>query len=182
MATVTTSAPAHRRSGWIIAEGIVLIILGIIALAAPVMTTAAVGLTLPVLLLVEGIVLIVSAFGERTFGSAAWHVVLGLIALAGSAALFVRPYLAIASVPVILGLYLLLKGISQFAIGVSTTGGKAAIFASAVINVLLGILVFSQPAGASLVLTGIYIGVSIFMLGLLLLVAPTRQSRGERAM
>lgn len=172
--TVTYGAPAHR-SGWTITEGIVLLIVGIIALGAPVAAAAATSLILPIVLLAEGVILIISAFGDRTFGRGVWHVLLGIVGLLAAFALFAQPIIAVASLPVILGLYLLVKGFVQVAIA-ATAGaevtGRGWLWFSAAINILLAVLLFAQPFGASLLLTGLYIGISILMLGILLLALP----------
>jgi uncharacterized membrane protein HdeD (DUF308 family) len=169
----TATYPTTHRSGWTITEGILLIVVGILALAAPLVTAELTALLLPFVLLVEGIVLIVSAFGGRTFGSAVWHILLGAVALVAAVAVFAQPAIAIVSLPLIVGAYLVFKGLVQVGIAVSgMTSGRGWMWASAVLNIVLGLLLFTQTFGASLVLTGIYIGASILVLGILLLVAP----------
>lgn len=170
MATSSTYGTVHR-SGWTITEGIILVVVGFIALAAPLVTAAFTSLLLPVLLLVEGLMLVLSAFG-RSFGSAIWHIILGIIALAAAAAIFAEPVLAVASLPIILGAYLMLKGIAEMAMGGMVPERKGWFYAAGVLSIILGVLVWMQPLGEAVALTGFFIGLSILMLGFLLLMAP----------
>lgn len=146
-------------------------IVGFIALGAPLATAAFTSSILPLVLLVEGIVLIVAAFG-RTLGSAVWHIVLGAVALAAAAAVFAQPVIAVVSLPVILATYLILKGITQIAMGANISEGKGWFYTAGIVSILLGIMIVAQPFGGAILLTGIYIGLSMLMLGFLLLMAP----------
>jgi len=172
MATATAYGTV-QRSGWTITEGVILVIAGIFAIGAHLMTSAFTSFLLPVILLFEGVVLIVSAFRGRSLGSTLGHIALGIISLLAAAALFAEPIYAIASLPIILGIYLMVKGIAQLAVGASTEAeGKGWIYTSGILNIVLAIIIWAQPFGASVALTGFYIGISIFMLGVVLLMAP----------
>lgn len=171
MSTFTAPAPMHR-TGWTITEGIVLVVIGLAAVLSPLVAAELAAAALPWVLLIEGIVLLVSAFQGRTFGSAIWFILLGVLALIAAAAVFSQPFVALFSLPVILGTYLIVKGILQFATGASATTGKGWIYTAAVLNIVFALLVFAAPFGTSLVITGLYVGLSILFLGVMLLALP----------
>lgn len=171
MPTVATGMPAHR-SGWTITEGVALIIIGLAAVASPFFTAEITAVVLPWIVLIEGILLLVTAFSDTVVGSKGWTIAFGIIAIVASLALFARPLMAFLTLPLIVGSFLTAMGIAQFVLGMRMTEGKGWIYASAILNVAFGLLVWAAPFGSSMVLIGIYIGASILFFGVLLLMLP----------
>lgn len=179
MSTVTARAPAHR-TGWTITEGIVLVLIGIAAIVSPLITAEIAAALLPWLLLFEGILLFVAAFSPSATASRGWTIALAILSLIAAIAVFSQPFITLLSLPLMLGLYLLVKGIMQFVMGWQGSVGKAWFYTSAALNIVLAIFLLASPLGASIALTGFYIGASILLMGMLLLMLPgVAQSAAE---
>lgn len=184
MATYTGGATYGRatagRGGWSIAEGVLLIIVGLIAIGAPFITTAIAGIILPIVLLIKGIALIISSARDRTFGGIVLGVLLGLAAIAAAVWLFFQPAIGILAVPYILATYFLIAGILQIIAAFAYRGrGWGWVLFSGLVNLVLAGLIFFGPFGRSLLIAGIYLGVSVLFTGIALLVQGWGHTRYE---
>lgn len=164
---------------WSIAEGIVLVILGLIALSARYWVASALfTLALPLFLVVAGILLIISGFSSRAAG-AGWNVAFGIIALFAGILLFARPSLAGLTTAVILAGYFFVVGIVRIVISLATRqpgSGWGWVLTVGIIDLLLGIYTITLPATAALVFA-VVIGIEITVAGIAMIV----MGAGERS-
>ena len=80
MVDVTTAAPEVKRSaGWLITMGVLLVIVGILAIGSPLISGVSVAILVGSLLLVGGLLQMVHAFRARTWGTGLLVFVAGLL-------------------------------------------------------------------------------------------------------
>lgn len=162
---------SHGSNGWTIAEGVLLIVIGIVAIAAPLVTVEITAFILPLVLFVKGITEIVSAFRGRTIGREVWSLLLGAVSIIAAIVLFAIPVIALAALPVILIAYLLVDGVVRLVAAIDSRGvaGWGWVLFSGIVSIALGLLLWGVPFGQTLLLTGLYLGLSVLIAGLMLL-------------
>jgi len=168
----STDTGGTRTNGWAIAEGILLVILGFVAIATPLVTSSLFALLLPLVLIIAGIVQLVTAFRGPTVGRVIWHVILGIVAIVAGIAVFAQPQIAIVSLPVLIIAWLIVDGFVRLGAAIaapSGTQGRGWMTASGIIALLLAALLWAAPLGQTLVLIGLFIGIDILFAGITLL-------------
>lgn len=157
----------RRHSGWFLVLGIVLIILGVVALAYDVLTTVASVLVFGWLLLIGGIVEIVHGFQTHRWGGFFLHLLGGLVFLLAGLLFIVNPLTAALTLTLFLGAFFLLGGIFEIIgalrlraphWGWQVLGG--------VITAVLGVLLWAQWPVSGLWFIGFAVGISLIFRGL----------------
>ncbi len=93
--------------------GIIVLILGLLAIAAPLAAGTAVSTMVAILLVAAGVVRMLWAFKAGSFGKGALALLLGGLTLGVGIVLLARPLVILASLALILAVYFLLDGISE---------------------------------------------------------------------
>jgi uncharacterized membrane protein HdeD (DUF308 family) len=152
--------------GWLLALGIILIVVGTSAVAAPWVASLASAVAFGVLLLMGGIAQLVGAFWTRDWSGfflslliGVLYVVLGLFFLRDPGNALLAMTLLLACVLMVGGLFRVI-GSLMFRIphwGWTLAGG--------VINLLLGIYIYSQWPLDSIVVIGLFVGIDLIFTG-----------------
>lgn len=173
MADVVRYDRSQETGGWAIAEGIILVILGIIAISARYWVAATLlTVALPLFLVVAGILEIVAAFRAQGAGGAAWDLVFGIIALLAGVLLFARPSLTGLTTIVIVAGYFFVAGLTRIVVSLAVRGpgtGWGWTLAVGLIDLLLGFYTLTIPATAFVVLA-VVIGIDILVAGIAMIV------------
>ncbi len=159
----------HRSSvGWTIAFSILLIVLGLVALALPFLAGVAITAIVAWLLLFGGIAHLVLAFHVRGAGSHLWEALIGVAYIIAGVFLFLHPVAGLVSLTLFLGAYLFVKGIFELIAGFSTRGvpGRGWLFFDAVISILIAALIWSHILSAAAWAVGTLVGVAILFSGI----------------
>ncbi|SDQ28983.1 HdeD family acid-resistance protein [Natronobacterium texcoconense] len=170
--------------GWktlAIAGGVVGL-LGILAIAFPLVTGLSVAFALGAVLVVSGIVHAAHAFTARGWNGRLWQVVLAAVSVVAGLLLLANPIVALASLTLLVIAYLLVDAVAELWMAMRMAGqpGRASIAASGLLSlVLAGLLWSGFPADAAWAV-GLLVGVSLFVTGLsMAFVAISGRSVGE---
>jgi uncharacterized membrane protein HdeD (DUF308 family) len=152
--------------GWLLALGIVLVVVGTGAVAAPLVATLASALVFGVLLLMGGIAQLVGAFWTRDWSGFFLSLLIGVI-YAVLGLLFLRaPGDALLAMTLLLACGLMVGGLFRIIgslmfqfphWGWTLAGG--------VINLLLGIYIYSQWPLDSFIVIGLFVGIDLIFTG-----------------
>lgn len=159
---------ARESVGWSIALSILLIIAGLIALAAPLLAGVLVETVIAWLLIFGGIAHLVLAFHVRGAGAHLWEALIGVLYIIAGLFLFLHPLAGLVSLTLFLGAYLLMKGIFELIAGFTLRGvaGGGWLFLDAIISIILALFIWLHlPYAASWVI-GTLIGVAILFSGI----------------
>jgi membrane protein HdeD len=165
---------ANARSSWFTIEGVILILLGVVAFVLPVAAGLAAALVLGWILLLSGIVGLVALFVTRGQAHAGWGFLSALIAIvAGLLLLLFDPFAGAVSIAFLLAAYLVLDGIALVLLGIDLKNRGAAgwiwVLLSGIVDWLLAALILAiSPAGAP-VLLGLLVGIDLVAAGIALL-------------
>jgi uncharacterized membrane protein HdeD (DUF308 family) len=149
--------------------GMVLVILGIIAISATTMTTLISVIFLGSLLVVAGMVMVIDAFSFwwNKWSGFFFVLISGLIYLLFGMMLINNPIFATESLTLFIGIFYLVVGVFR-AISVlfSRVPNWGWGFFSAVIAILLGVLILSSWPQSGLFIIGLFVGIDLFFAGL----------------
>ena len=167
----TTDETGYREtgggSGIGIVVGILLIILGIISIARPIYATIASTVAFGWLFIFAGIVQLAYAFGSRGIGQFIWKLLLGLLYLGAGIVVLSNVFSGAATLTLVLGITLFFQGVLQvlLSFGMRSAGSWVFVLFSGILEIILGIFVWSNwPSDASW-LIGLWVGIGLFLNG-----------------
>jgi len=161
------------RSSLLTIEAVVLLILGVAALAAPFMASLAITFLIGWVLVVSGVLGLITAFAGHRHFHRGWSVASAIIALIAGLLLLAFPLVGLITAAIVIGAYLLVDGVSL--IGLALTRRKRSfsgwpwLMASGALDIVLAIFILSLGAAGSSILIGIVVGVDLIVAGLALL-------------
>lgn len=157
----------HNR-GVVLVEGILFTILGVLAVAAPVVSTLATELFIGWLLIIAGIVQGYRTFKERqtdgfyiSLFSAIVNLVLGVL-------LLVYPVAGMVSLTLLLTFYFILEGIAKIVLGfqTQTTPKWGWIIFSGVLSLLMAFLIYQGWPSTAFWVIGLLVGINMIFFGI----------------
>ena len=151
---------AKESVHWSIGLSVVLIVLGLAALMIPLAAGVAVNLAVAWLLLLGAFGHLFFAWHVRGAGGHIWETVVGLAYLSVGFFMLSHPLLGLLSLTLVLGCYLLVKGIAEIVLGLRLKS-----LADGALSVILGAFIYLQLPIAAEWLVGTYIGITILFSG-----------------
>ena len=154
--------------GWSIAFSVLLIVLGLVALALPFLAGVAVEGIVSWLLIFGGVAHLVLAFHVRGAGAHVWEALVGVAYLIAGWFLFVHPVAGLVSLTFFLGAYLLVKGVFELAAGflIRRVPGGSWMLVDAVISIILAVMIWAHLPSAAGWAIGTLLGVAILFSGI----------------
>lgn len=175
------SPEAKKATGWLIALSVLMILTGIIAIALPGISSVTFTLILGWLLLFNGIVRIVKAFQSKPIRGFWFSLIVGVLYVIAGLVVVFNPVEAVLALTWLFGFMLIFEGVVTIVSAfVNKTGSQLSwlLVLDGVITLILGILVLSQWPVSAVWLIGLYIGISILLSGLsLLMIALSTRRR-----
>ena len=159
---------AKKNAGWLIALGVVSVIVGMLAIGSPMVAGMSVSMFVGVMLLISGIGYLVSAFKAGSFGSGLLGFLGGtLTSFAGVVMLF-RPVVGLKVLTIVLAVYLIFDGVSGIVLGFrvrALRSGWGWLVFSGALGLLLGVLIYSQWPVSGVWAIGTLVGIHILFRG-----------------
>lgn len=158
--------------GWIRAIAIVMIILGIVAIVFPFFSTITATVYFGWVFVFAGIAQIIYAFGLKNVGQFTWKLVLGLLYLLAGMIVLINPFQGVMIFTLALGISIFMQGIIQVSMAIQMrriSSNWGWIFASGMIGIIFGILVWSSTPFTASWLIGTLIGVNLLSDGMWML-------------
>jgi uncharacterized membrane protein HdeD (DUF308 family) len=150
------------------ATGIAMIVIGILAILAPLVSGVAFDLLFGALFIGAGIVELIEAFRSGTWQRGVLLALAGLVTLAAGVIFIGRPVVGLVALTIVFLSYLILVGAFRIVLAFelpSGTPGRFWSFVSGVVALVLAYLSFMQMPNLSLWLIGTFIGVSLIFAG-----------------
>jgi len=159
--------PLRAKCGWIIALGVVYLIVGMIALGSVATATVASVFVVGIMMVIAGVAEIINAFQIKTWGKFILWLLLGALYVLAGIITFENPLLAAVVLTLLLGATLLVSGIMRLVLAFSMKGGTpwGWVVLSGVITFLLGALILARWPVSSLYVLGIFLGIDLIFAG-----------------
>ena len=172
MSSASVTGPASRwsgASGFIVAEGVLLIVLGLAAVAFPIVAGVAAAVFFGWVLFVSGLVGLFGAFRSKPHLHFRWSIVSSLLAIVAGLVVALFPLTGVITLVVVIAAWLALDGASALMIGLDLkrSGGRAwgwSIASAAVDWILAACLLLLGPVGGAVVV-GIIVGIDLALGG-----------------
>jgi len=150
-------------------QGVVMIILGVLAVAAPVIATIAIDIYVGWLFLFSGVIGLIALFSSHHIPAFLWSLITAALSVALGILLIWKPVEGALSLTFVLTAFFLVEGVFQIATSLvyrdSLPGTWGWMLASGVSDLLLvAIIVLGWPATGVWVL-GLLVGINLFMSG-----------------
>jgi uncharacterized membrane protein HdeD (DUF308 family) len=156
----------YRSWGWPLAIGIILMIIGVIAIATPYIATLASMLVLGWLLIIGGVAEIVYAFITRHLSSFVLNVLLGLFSIVIGVLIIAFPQATAMTITVLLAAFFLALGLfrifTALALRFENWGW---VLAGGVLAFILGILILIHWPSSAFWVIGLFVGIDFLFLG-----------------
>ena len=166
---MTTSAVGltKKATGWAIGVSVLLIILGIMAIALPFVAGLAVSAIVGWMLVFGGVTHLAAAFHVRGAGAVLWEILVGLVYLVGGGYMVFHPLIGVATLTLFLAGVFLAEGVFEIVAFFGIRGQKNSgwmLFDGLVTIFLAGLIWFHWPS-SSIWAIGTIVGISLLMSG-----------------
>ncbi len=168
MAQQTPSGIVRSASTLSILWGVLLIILGTLAVGSPFIAAVAVNVVIAWLIVLAGVVHLTVAFHAHEAGSLIWRLLVGLAYVCFGGYLIVRPAVGVVSLTLILASLFLVEGILNIALffKVRSLQGSNWFLVDGIVTLLLGLMIYMQWPSSSAWAIGTLVGVSMIFSGI----------------
>jgi uncharacterized membrane protein HdeD (DUF308 family) len=154
---------AHWK--WYVAEGVILIVLGLLAVLAPFVAGVATTLFIGWLFLFAGVSGLIFTYRQRAAPGFWWALLSSAVAVLAGLALIANPLVGLFSLTVVLIAYFLVDGILTILLGLEyrqdLSGRWGWIVVNGVIDLILAAIIISGLPGTALWAVGLIVGIDL---------------------
>lgn len=157
----------RHASTWSVVWGVLLIILGILAIGSPMLAALAVNIVIAWLILFAGVIHLIVAFHAHRAGSILWKLLVGIAYLCFGAYLLLHPVVGVASLTLVLACLFLVEGVLNIVLffRMRSVHGSTWVLIDGIITLLLGLLIYMQWPSSSAWVIGTLVGISMIISG-----------------
>ena len=167
MAATTSVALIKQASKWGIIWGVLLIVLGVLAIAEPLVAAIALATFIAWLLIFVGVVHVVVAFQAHAGTSLGWKLLVGVSYLFIGGYLLLRPVVGVATLTLMLAFLFMFEGVLDFMLWwkLRRTDGAFWILVDSIITLILGGMIYVHWPSSSVWVIGTLVGISLIISG-----------------
>jgi uncharacterized membrane protein HdeD (DUF308 family) len=162
---------ARKNARWLILFGIMEIIIGVLAITAPLVAGLAVTLMVAILLLLAGLSRTIGALKAGSWGAGILGFLVGVLALAGGVIMLARPGAGLAWITWLLSVYFFVVGLSGIALALKIRphpGWGWRLF-NGILSLLLGVLIMRHWPLSGAWAVGVLVGIHFLSSGWIML-------------
>ena len=157
----------NREMRWSIVLSVLMIVAGVLAIIVPPVSGIAVTILVGWLLVLRGATHMVYAWHTRRSGGLLWEILLSIIYIVAGGYLLLHPMAGLASLTVVLAVYLLLESVLEFILSfqLRPMPGSGWLLFDGIITLILAIMIWrTWPASTTWVI-GTLVGISMIFSG-----------------
>lgn len=152
--------------GWFVALGIVLIVLGIIALGSVVIASLAAAVAIGVLMLIGGLAETIGSFFARAWSGFFFHLLSGVLSVVVGVLFLRAPIGAMLALTLLLACLLLVGGIFKIIAVLSCRfSAWGWPLAGGIVDVILGLMIWREWPVSALWVIGMFLGINLIFRG-----------------
>lgn len=177
----------HEHWKLFLVEGIVLVVLGLIAIVVPPIATLAVELLVGWLFLLSGILGLITTFWMRNAPGFWWSLLSAVIGIAAGVVLLVWPLSGVLSLTLVLIVFFTIEGIASIMYALDhkreLTGRWGFMLASGIIDLALAVIILTGLPGSAAWAIGLLVGINLVFGGaaLIAMALHARELRPQTA-
>lgn len=163
---MNTYDAVKRNWGWFIALGVLLIILGVIAIGTAVAATLISVLIFGCLLFIGGIFQIVHAFWVRTWSGMALQLFIGILNIIVGLLIIGNPGASALALTLLMAAFFIVGGVFRVAMSLDVHApGRGWGIVSGIIDIILGVLIWIHWPTTAFWVIGLFIGIDLIFTG-----------------
>jgi uncharacterized membrane protein HdeD (DUF308 family) len=180
IAALRSATARALRENWklFLGEGIVLVLLGLAAVALPPIASLAITLLVGWILLLSGIVGLYTTFAMRGAPGFVWSLVSALIGIAAGIVLLIWPASGVVSLTLVLVAFFAIEGVASILFALDhkreLSGRWGLMLVSGVLDLVIAGIVFAGLPGAAAWAIGLLVGINMVMGGAALIAMALR--------
>jgi uncharacterized membrane protein HdeD (DUF308 family) len=159
----------HAHWGLFLAEGIILVILGLAAIVLPPLATLAVTIVIGWIFLVSGILGLITTFMARQAPGFWWALVSAIIGIAAGVLLLAWPLSGVLSLTLVLIAFFIVEGVASILYAIEhraqLTGRWGWMLVSGIVDLILAAIIFTGLPGTAEWALGLLVGINMLFGG-----------------
>jgi len=163
------SAAIHRHWGLFLGEGIVLILLGTLAVLIPEVASVAATVVFGWILLLSGVVGLIATFRARGSPGFLWSLISALLGIAAGVVLLTMPVQGTLTLTAVLIAFLLVEGVATLLFALEHRKGSSGrwswVLTSGIVDLVLGLMLLAGLPGTAVWALGLLIGINMIFGG-----------------
>jgi uncharacterized membrane protein HdeD (DUF308 family) len=166
------AAAIHAHWKLFLAEGIVMMVLGLLAIAVPEVATLAITLLIGWLFFIGGIFRTISVLQHRTMPGFAWSLLIAVLAILLGLILIARPIAGVLTLTIWLIVFFLIEGIAAIFLAVEHRRHLPSwgwVLLSGLVDLLLAYLIWDGWPSSAAWAIGLLVGINMVFVGLSLI-------------
>ncbi len=167
--------------GWIMAYGIVSVLVGIAAFIWPFAATYAATMVIGILLFVSGVFSIAAGLFGQGHEGRLYAVIFGVLTVIVGAIMVFEPVTGALSLTLIMAVWLVVRGVLEVVLGLRMRRRRGLMIVLGVLNILLAIFIMVTVPWSALTLPGFILGVSFLLGGITAITAASDHRKGADA-
>lgn len=179
--TRATTPATGAGWGWIMAYGLVSVLVGVAAFLFPLAATFAATVTVGAMFLVSGLFAVAAASFGRGAESRLYTVLFGVLSVIVGAVMVFYPAAGAVSLTLMVAIWLGARGVMELVWGVRSRRRRGMLIALGVVNVLLAIFIVVTVPFSALTLPGYLLGISFVFGGVAAILAANDHRSGAPA-
>lgn len=164
--------------GWIMAYGIVSLLVGIAAFLWPFAATFAATVVIGTFFVISGLFSLAAGLFGRGSGSRAYAIVLGLVSIFAGLVMVFEPMTGALSLTLVVAIWLGVRGALELYWGFRSRRRRGMMIALGAINLLLALFILATVPFSALTLPGYILGISFVFGGITAIAAASDHRRG----
>jgi uncharacterized membrane protein HdeD (DUF308 family) len=163
------SAAIHRHWGLFLFEGIVLIILGTLAVLVPAVASVAATIVFGWILLLSGIMGLIATFRAKGSPGFGWSLLSAVLGIAAGIILLTTPLQGALSLTAVLIAFLIIEGVSTVLFALEHRKGASGrwtwLLTSGIVDIILGVILLAGLPGTAVWALGLLVGINMIFGG-----------------
>jgi len=168
MSAASVGTIVKKSVGWSIGLSVLMILAGVLSIAAPQAAGVAVNLVLAWLLVFSGGAHLVFAWHTRTTGGMVWEILLGVLYILVGAYLLLHPVAGLASLTLALAIYLFAEGVFELILSfrLRPMSGSGWLLLDGIITLILAAMIWRTWPSSTEWVIGTLVGISMLFSGI----------------
>lgn len=169
--------------GWLLALGILWIILGTLAIIMPFAATLAVEMVFGVLFVIGGVAQLIQAFRSKGWKGFALQVLGGILALALGAILLFYPIQGVLTLTILLAAFFIAQGVVKImaALRERPASGWGWLMFSGILGIVVGVIIWTALPEAAVWVLGLLVGIELIFSGWAMVMIAMAGKKGPDA-
>jgi uncharacterized membrane protein HdeD (DUF308 family) len=173
----TVAAVPSHPTGWSIILGVVLILVGLLAIGFPFFAGIAASIYFGWLVLFAGVAHFIYAWSERGAGAIVWQTLIGLVYCIAAVYMILHPLESVPALTLVLAIYIAIEGVFELFYRLRRHAGTSWFLIDGIVSLLLAALIFFHWPSSSGWALGTLVGISLLFSGIARFTMPVRRRR-----